>query len=655
MGCGRRKNSPCILLKLAALELCTAAIAAVTTGWYSDGFEPLFRPQPVTRLMKTREPHIPLFLWVATAALVHILWGGGADRIAEVFEDQSSLARLAASVRRHVDKNNRQLEVTLLDVPEDLPPPEPAAQESETLDSEAKPDDNDDKSKPPDDRDDPKATPELTKEQKQKPPKPPERKPDDPAAKPEVKTEPEKPKPEPEKKTPVEPTPPMPMVQMPQRVSVRQHVEDKNQEDNPTAQYQADDANKVAQETQSRITSTDQDDPSPTPGLSHKSSDPKAGNAHVTDIAQSESSPGNPDDAPSQSEKDGKDAVEQQRAQARAPQDPSRAVYGEPAKGARSSQPNAKSAAQAAPSPAQPKAAPGQTAQDAQQARDAVAEVMTAEGESRTQVAAGRESQAARNARQARAAIPKPKSGGVAGGGGPYGRLGVTPGGLNPNLSPLAALESIGSDQLQRERIADGERRRSTHRGSWQTVGLERWRSAIENYIPTARDGNTTALNTARVPFSSYLNQIHNRLHPIFADRFLASLDSLPGDHPANRAGISTNLEIVLDPADGRIVRMGVTKASGTTVFDVNALEAVQRASPFGTAPDAIVSPDGNVYLHWEFHREPNLACSTYFARPKMLRVAPQTAPPSVPLRPPAAPQEHGSNDQRPPREQSDG
>ena len=30
-----------------------------------------------------------------------------------------------------------------------------------------------------------------------------------------------------------------------------------------------------------------------------------------------------------------------------------------------------------------------------------------------------------------------------------------------------------------------------------------------------------TALNTARVPFASYLNTIHGRIHPIFADDFL--------------------------------------------------------------------------------------------------------------------------------------
>jgi TonB family protein len=605
--------------------------------------------------MKTREPHIPLFLWVATAALVHILWGGGAEQVAAVFEDHSSIARLAASVRRHVDTNNRQLEVTLLDDFDDGPPPLPTTVEGEPAEPEVAPEDepkDDQHFDEKDDKDDPKAPAELTKEQEkenEKKAKLEQQKVDKNAPKPEVEPEPEKPKPEPEKKAPAEPTPPLPQVSMPQRVSVKQHVADKNQEDNPNAKYQADEANKVAQETQSRITSTDQDDPAPTPGVSHLGPDPKAGNAHVTDIAQSESSPGDPDDAPSQSSKDGKEAVEQQQAKAQAPKDPSQAVFGDSATGGRATQ-------QPTPGPRQPKPTPGQTAREHVEAREAIAEVMMTDGESQAQVAAAQEAQAARRARKARAAIPKLKPGGSAfGGSGQHGRLGLTPGGLNPNLSPLAALETIGSEQLQRERIADGERRRSTHRGSWQTVGLERWRSAIENYIPTARDGNTTALNTARVPFSSYLNQIHNRLHPIFADRFLASLDALPGDHPANRSGISTNLEIVLDPADGRIVRMGVTKASGTTVFDVNALEAVQRASPFGTAPDAIVSPDGNVYLHWEFHREPNLACSTYFARPKMLRVAPQSAPPTVPLRPPATPEEHGSNDKRPPPEQSGG
>jgi TonB-like protein len=210
------------------------------------------------------------------------------------------------------------------------------------------------------------------------------------------------------------------------------------------------------------------------------------------------------------------------------------------------------------------------------------------------------------------------------------GALGTTENGVNLNLTPQNALAAVGRDRLRKELQADAERRRSAHRGSWKTLGIERWRSAIENYVPSVKPGNQTALNTARVPFASYLNTIHNRLHPIFADSFLASLDSLPGSHPMNRPQISTNLEIVLDQAEGRIVRMGITKTSGVTAFDIAALESVNRAQPFGPPPREIVSPDGNVYFQWEFWREPYYACSTYFARPYILKVKPKSAPPTI-------------------------
>jgi hypothetical protein len=208
----------------------------------------------------------------------------------------------------------------------------------------------------------------------------------------------------------------------------------------------------------------------------------------------------------------------------------------------------------------------------------------------------------------------------------------LTQNGVNLSLSPRAAVEAIGRDRLTRERLADGERRRSIHRGSFKTAGIERWRSAIENYAPSVKLGNQTALNAARVPFASYLNQIHNRIHPIFADQFLDSLGALPASHPmnANRDRMFTSLELVLDRQEGRLVRMGVTKTSGVTAFDVGALESVSRAAPFGPPPEAILSPDGKVYLHWEFHREPMYACSTFFAHPFILKGSPRSAPPKL-------------------------
>src|SRR6185295_9132591 len=227
----------------------------------------------------------------------------------------------------------------------------------------------------------------------------------------------------------------------------------------------------------------------------------------------------------------------------------------------------------------------------------------------------------------------------------------TTPGGVNLNIDYDGAVATVGADRLAEARRADGERRRSKHRGTWHAAGIERWRSAIENYVPSVKPGNQTALNTARVPFASYLNTIHNRLHPIFADSFLASLDSLPGDHPMNRPEISTNLEIVLDKEEGRIVRMGVTKTSGVTAFDIAALESVHRAQPFGPPPGEIVSPDGNVYFHWEFWRNPYYACSTYFARPYLLKVKPKSAPPPEPPPPPPSrpydPSDDPGRDQR--------
>jgi hypothetical protein len=224
------------------------------------------------------------------------------------------------------------------------------------------------------------------------------------------------------------------------------------------------------------------------------------------------------------------------------------------------------------------------------------------------------------------------------------------------NLTPSTALAIVGKEQLARERARDGERRRSEHRGSWQDTSLQRYRSAIENYVAHVKPGNQTALNSAHAPFASYLNAIHNRLHPVFADRFLSSLSRMPGDHPLNNMEMTTNLEIVLRPDDGQVVRMGVTKSSGVTAFDIGALDSVKRAGPFGAAPQSIISPDGNVYFHWEFHRLPQYACSTYFARPYIIKVQPKSVPPKT--RPPQKPYQgeefppeggrRGSVDERP-------
>jgi TonB family protein len=209
------------------------------------------------------------------------------------------------------------------------------------------------------------------------------------------------------------------------------------------------------------------------------------------------------------------------------------------------------------------------------------------------------------------------------------------PGTMNTNLQAEQITAVVGKDNLRKLREADGERRKSEHRGSWLASNFDRWRSAIENYVSSVKPGNQTALNAAQVPFASYLNGMHNRIHPIFAESFLESLDGLPATHPMNDKHLVTRLEIVL-ASDGHLKKMGVVHTSGITAFDIAALDAVDRAAPFGPAPHAIVSPDGNVYLHWEFHRDEVYACSTMGARPVILNVPAErndgpAQPPSVP------------------------
>jgi len=223
---------------------------------------------------------------------------------------------------------------------------------------------------------------------------------------------------------------------------------------------------------------------------------------------------------------------------------------------------------------------------------------------------------------------------------------------MNTNLNPAQIAAVVGSDNLRKLREADGERRKSEHRGSFVASNFERWRSAIENYVSSVKEGNQTALNTAQVPFASYLNGMHNRIHPIFAESFLESLDSLPANHPMNDKQLVTRLEIVLTK-DGHLKKMGIVKASGVTTFDIAALDSVDRAQPFGPAPSAIVSPDGNVYLHWEFHRDEVYACSTQGARPFILNTpGPNNEEPSQPPGP--APTHPGRERGSPPASPND-
>jgi hypothetical protein len=133
------------------------------------------------------------------------------------------------------------------------------------------------------------------------------------------------------------------------------------------------------------------------------------------------------------------------------------------------------------------------------------------------------------------------------------------------------------------------------------------------------RAGNRSPLNGAAVPFAEYLNAMHNRLHPHFSDEALGKLDALPPSDPLIEKKLSTRVELELDSGTGAIRRLVVVKSSGLASYDAIAVDAVQRAGPFGEADPLIRSADGDVYVHWELARDPVFGCSLMKVRPFLL------------------------------------
>ncbi len=134
------------------------------------------------------------------------------------------------------------------------------------------------------------------------------------------------------------------------------------------------------------------------------------------------------------------------------------------------------------------------------------------------------------------------------------------------------------------------------------------------------KEGNQRSLRDVALPFARYIVAMHARIHPLFEDAMTAF--EVHAEAPRSAGDLVTVIEMALDPADGRLARLGVVRASRVTAFDVVVLNAVNHAQPFGKAPDGIVSADGKVYLHWEFHRDRNDACTSRNAYPYLLTAA---------------------------------
>jgi hypothetical protein len=577
---------------------------------------------------RTRSATIPIVLWVCAAVVAHLAGGGGAMEAAELAHEREELRAAVRAERAGFRPSDKTFELELADdvkpSPQPVEPPKDDAPEDPKADDKA-PD-------PASVKADPTKTPPPKPTAKPEPPKP------EPPKPPPPRVEPPKPPPPPLKPlapvpaVPAPPPPPPPPLPEPDhRQSVKQHAKP-NQEDNPTANRIADEANHVENETMARARAQDQDAPKPSMGASKGGPHDQIGNDKEEHSGSAENHKGDDQHAPGEAKKAATDA-EHERPVPPAPPTPRPgelpSVQGAPNKGGKG----------ASVTPAAPPPAPGG-------AGPAAPEVVAGDKGSYTLDPANPGGDG-KTKRPGRRRAPSPFESPVHVGAMGLGGTGF-PGGPKMNLDQAGVIAAVGNEQLKKERAADGAARRAAHLGRWEKNAFDKWRPAIENYEPTVKLDNTTALNAAAKPFATYLVTIHNRIHPIFAEQYLDFYNSRPKGDKVNDMSIFASLEIVLDKLTGKIVRMGVVKTSGITEYDITALNSVARAGPFGKAPDIIASPDGNVYLHWEFHRDPVDACTTRNAYPYLLATAPKKPGPAIgPLRLP--PTGTSSDEPRPP------
>ncbi|MEO7096038.1 MAG: TonB family protein [Polyangiales bacterium] len=569
-----------------------------------------------------------------TAAALH--WGGAeqSDHVAKMQEGTKKL-RLAA--QEAIVEDVPPTEMYIFDPNADpalaaaLPPP-PAPEIDAPTDPSDPAQDPDKKT----DDDKKKKSPEVLATKQPEPPKPaeppkppPPKVPDNPATP--LVVMPDVPK-------PPEATPP-PQPETDKKIAVIQN-QATEEEKNDDAKYLAEKNHKVApeDETHATITSTTDNDPNPTPGTSNGKPSDKVGNADKTVIAQDDDRPGAkvaPNVVPKESDKGPVKKTE----------DPAGTAKGDDKK------PGQKAAASptAAPVPTVPPVEQPSPGKGIKTPQPGSPEVLAGPNGTGTPVNPASSANAAPATSSTVAGVgdgkkvippqflPKPAAG--TGGKWVAGLDGAGAAGMGKlAINEKTFKAAVGMDELDRLKKVEAETQKTKHLGAWKSSSLEKWRSAIENYTPGVKPGNQTNLGTAAAPWATYLAQIHVRLHPIFADSFVDSLDDLPSGHPLNDKTLVTRMEIVMK-ADGTLDHLGIVKPSGVTAFDVAALDAVDRAAPFGKAPSAIVSPDGLVYLHWEFHRD-EMRCSNLNAYPYVLKEGgtPVKPEPKDPPKPPVKP-----------------
>ena len=131
--------------------------------------------------------------------------------------------------------------------------------------------------------------------------------------------------------------------------------------------------------------------------------------------------------------------------------------------------------------------------------------------------------------------------------------------------------------------------------------------------------GNQLPLADSAHAWAVYLSAVHNRIHAIFTDTYLASLCTRDLSDPLNDTSLHTRIELSVAP-DGTIDRIGVVARSGQPSFDAAAIDTFERATDLPRPDPSLLSGDGRAHFQWELSRNEIYGCSTMQVHPFHLK-----------------------------------
>jgi len=168
------------------------------------------------------------------------------------------------------------------------------------------------------------------------------------------------------------------------------------------------------------------------------------------------------------------------------------------------------------------------------------------------------------------------------------------------------------------------EKRRGTVRMGSLTGKV---REALRNNRSWVSAGEQVPLGKKATLFHNYLAVAHERIHTLFADSFLASINVFDPSDPLNNMELMTKMEFEI-LSSGVVNEIRVLKSSGNTVFDAAAVDSIYRSSPFNPPPTTLLSYNDRVYFRWGFYRN-HRKCGVFNAEPYLLK-APGAAPEAI-------------------------